>query len=737
MANTYDTSAFPLGSKDPRVLYNNAENEDLFVNDVVNESFVDRPPFRRNRYTLFGMEQAFKRALANIGFESTYLTYAAGVVIQRPTQLVVRGGVYYRVTDPTNVPLTLTGDWAVDSLKLTDVGDAALRSALAALSGAGLSGFSESQAYAANTVGAQLKYLNAPGIDKEQRTFSDADLIPNLGDTKTLDAAIRSGTVRIAVAGDSITQGDADSLYDNSSFAKIMRRLREENPTVTFVFGNFSIAGLGIPSFSNPNYKGMAPPADPFIGFYRPPGDQLTCQWPGGSVVGKSWADHVRDFSPDLVITAFGANDIAWGSLTLEQYNKTAIDYMLTWTKKPSIAWGAAAVPSEISAYIVPVQNAANVARGVARERGLTLLDFNRIHNVRRYGFDVDNPFYIRDDAFAGFPTGWTLDPGTTLAPSVTVPGALEGNGTAIRNLTSQDCNILASFAATSWAATTVAIYYRDLGTNDGTGPQRYSCFCSGTALSLYWAGTLIGVYVLPAAPPDGTAVTIRVEVRGARHRVFLGGIERINVWHYGNVLPGKHGVGIVGGFGSVYGFEAHLANNYPVGRPQLNDVDIYGINDFGTNPSSLGGNGNNHFTMLGNTVIMAGGYFPLMHHIRQVIPKLSSVIAPVVTNGTQVFDVAGTTLQTRIDGNLAGAATYVLATSTGAVANKQDSVLVNVLTARNVVVEVFHSPGNLFLTTTIAFGVGLWQVNASAQFTKGSAGAYANTMTVTAIRVT
>lgn len=135
MANTYDTTAFPLGSKDPRVLYNNAENEDLFVNDIVNEYFVDRPPFRRNRLTLFGMTQAFYRVLANIGFETAYLTYAAGVVIQRPTQLVVRNGIYYSVANPTNVPLALTGDWATDAPKLRDVGDATLRAQLLSTSG--------------------------------------------------------------------------------------------------------------------------------------------------------------------------------------------------------------------------------------------------------------------------------------------------------------------------------------------------------------------------------------------------------------------------------------------------------------------------------------------------------------------------------------------------------------------------------------------------------------------------
>jgi hypothetical protein len=623
-------------------LFDNCETEDEFCNGDANTTITRIGKVIK---TMAGMNADFNDFLINSGFESVHLIYTVGVplTVNRPTQLIDYNGSVYRVKLPSSFPVNLTGVWATDAPKLLDVGDQSLRLLLALSSGAGLVGFTELSTYPANTVGAMLKYLNAPGIDKEQRSFSDLDLLPNLGDTKTLDAAIRKGVVRIALAADSIGQGDADSLYDNSSFAIVMRRLREQNPAVTFVFANFSIAGLGIPSFSNPNYKGQTPPADPFTGFYRAAGDELTCQWPGGSVVGKSWIDHIKDWTPDLVCVAFGANDIAWTGPQLETYSKTAIDAMLGWAKPPSIAWGSAAKPAIVSDYSEQVQLAANVARSVARERNLTLMDFNRLHNVRRFGVDVDDLLYLREDAFTGFPTGWTLDPGTTFALSTVTPGAIEGQGTATRNRLSQNFNLKATCVATNWATTTCGLYYRDLGTNDGTGQARYAVFVSATALSLYWRGAMLGSFSFSSIP-NGTAVTIQVDVRGARHRVYLNGVKRIDVWNYGNVMQGKHGVTAVGGFAAIYAFEAHLGNKYPVGREQLTDKDIYGVNDFYTNQDSVGGNANNHFTKLGNKVIMAAGYFPLMHHIRMIRPEMVNYNASIGLSAPQAIATGGAT---------------------------------------------------------------------------------------------
>lgn len=80
--------------------------------------------------SLSEFEAEFEEVVARLGFESIYLEYAAGVIVQRASQLVRREGELYMVKDRTQVPLALTGVWLTDAAKLTAVGDAALRYAL-------------------------------------------------------------------------------------------------------------------------------------------------------------------------------------------------------------------------------------------------------------------------------------------------------------------------------------------------------------------------------------------------------------------------------------------------------------------------------------------------------------------------------------------------------------------------------------------------------------------------------
>lgn len=134
---TYNTGN-PVPSADARDRYDNSQ---VFDEYVTGSALTTADRLGVIRRTMRGQDSIFMEAVAGIGFESAYLTYGAGVVILRPTQLVLRSGVYYRITDAAEVPLTLTGDWAIDALKLTDVADASLRAALAAANGTGLIAF--------------------------------------------------------------------------------------------------------------------------------------------------------------------------------------------------------------------------------------------------------------------------------------------------------------------------------------------------------------------------------------------------------------------------------------------------------------------------------------------------------------------------------------------------------------------------------------------------------------------
>lgn len=124
----------PDGSSDPRDLYDNAGNIDLFANGS-NPSYLDRKGVSRK--SIRGMEQDFSDFLANSGFEPVHLVYVDGqpLTVSRPTQLIDRDGRTYRVKFPAAFPVTLTGAWATDLTKLVEIDDQALRQDLASAEG--------------------------------------------------------------------------------------------------------------------------------------------------------------------------------------------------------------------------------------------------------------------------------------------------------------------------------------------------------------------------------------------------------------------------------------------------------------------------------------------------------------------------------------------------------------------------------------------------------------------------
>lgn len=136
---TYRTGN-PLGSKDPRDLYDNAENFDAAINDVENPSFEDR--FGRQRTTLRGYDDQFQQFLLNSGYENIG-DYAAGLEITARNQIFWRDGELYRAGAVLELPYTTTGDWGSEEGLFVAVGDQSLRQDLAQPSGAGMVGYGD------------------------------------------------------------------------------------------------------------------------------------------------------------------------------------------------------------------------------------------------------------------------------------------------------------------------------------------------------------------------------------------------------------------------------------------------------------------------------------------------------------------------------------------------------------------------------------------------------------------
>ncbi|KIC79562.1 glycosyl hydrolase family 28-related protein [Pseudomonas sp. C5pp] len=126
------------GSSSPFDLHDNAGVLDLLLNGPLGEC-LNRLGVPLKSWV--GIMQQVTDYLIDQGYESVYLTYGAGVVAQRQTQLVQRSGELYRVMNATDIPLTLTGTWESDAPKLQAVGDAALRQALASQSGSTMIGW--------------------------------------------------------------------------------------------------------------------------------------------------------------------------------------------------------------------------------------------------------------------------------------------------------------------------------------------------------------------------------------------------------------------------------------------------------------------------------------------------------------------------------------------------------------------------------------------------------------------
>ncbi|MDD2114157.1 tail fiber domain-containing protein [Pseudomonas asiatica] len=105
----------PDGSSSPFDLHDNAGNLDLGVNS---EELIFTDRTGKNRDTWAGFEKKFSDLLISQGYESVYLEYAPGVVVERQTQLVQVGGELYRVKDVDDLPLALSGDWEIDAPKL-------------------------------------------------------------------------------------------------------------------------------------------------------------------------------------------------------------------------------------------------------------------------------------------------------------------------------------------------------------------------------------------------------------------------------------------------------------------------------------------------------------------------------------------------------------------------------------------------------------------------------------------
>src|SRR5690554_471435 len=171
---TYSTGN-PLGSSDPRDLYDNAENLDNLVNGG-QAAYNDR--LGKSRKSWQGMEEEFAAFIAASGYQFAG-DYAAGIEITQYNQVVRdSSGEFWRASGSTALPYTTTGAGLPEGGALVAVGDAALRQELAGspLSGNGAAIVNGATIYVGSV--AELEALPAP-VEGQQAVVYGSGFIYN------------------------------------------------------------------------------------------------------------------------------------------------------------------------------------------------------------------------------------------------------------------------------------------------------------------------------------------------------------------------------------------------------------------------------------------------------------------------------------------------------------------------------------------------------------------------------
>lgn len=230
----------PDGSDDPRDLVDNAQIYDLLVNGPLGE-YLSRLGYPLKSWR--GILKQVTDYLIAQSYESIYLVYGAGIVVDRQTQLVQRSGELYRVTNASDIPLTLTGVWATDAAKLQAVGDAALRQALAATGGSAIIGTPR------GTLEVDLLDLHADDVVLQTNINNAIKRIPVSNHAQPLMAHssnVINHNQGVVVLGDSISHGAyAGNCYTNAWVSLLAKAVNAQ-------FGAKNIGVMPMDALYNP-----------------------------------------------------------------------------------------------------------------------------------------------------------------------------------------------------------------------------------------------------------------------------------------------------------------------------------------------------------------------------------------------------------------------------------------------------------------------------------------------------
>lgn len=410
---------------------------------------------------------------------------------------------------------------------------------------------------------------------------------PNIRFNAAMDAARAAGVLRITVVGDSITEG-AGMSYANTYAENLQRLLQIEMPSVEVILTNLAIGGRNLAQLADPAYTATAANVSPGNFYLPPPTGINSSYWPNGSTTGKSWRDHVRDTSPDMIVLAHGENS-GLDTVAFRDAFFNFETYSQTWAKKPWFALVSALVPEGAEADRQDKQAFADFLHFTAIDRGYGHIDANAWYRLMRDGKRRNLvPSYEEAD-FVGWgdATKWQTQNGVSLT-GLTL--TTQEGGRAERQVSARDFDLVDYFTLGSVSVRWQCEARRRPGTNDvyliqtafndqGDG--------NGGAVRLYFRDQLIAVSRFPVIA-SGQSVRIRAKFSGPLVQVWHNNILVFSARSNVGMYAGAFAIGTAGGSGTHAQFRVALAPEYKAAQTGYFD-SAYLLNDNLHHPSGDG----------------------------------------------------------------------------------------------------------------------------------------------------
>lgn len=243
---SYNTNN-PVGSTDPRDLYDNAGNLDKFVNGD-QPFYADRLGKQRLSYSGMehdfqnsqeGREAEFQQFLADAAFVFIG-NYAGSLTFTNRSQYTIRDSVPYRLAPSATVPYTTSGNWALESSSFTPINsDDILRQDLAAADGSSKVAFvAAGGSTVPTTVQARLRKIVVRSDYSTDAAFNAAAAsAPNIDASNNFAAPVlpTGGGAAIAL-GDTARDAKAALVVSGTQFPSGTRPVVKYGSASTVVF---------------------------------------------------------------------------------------------------------------------------------------------------------------------------------------------------------------------------------------------------------------------------------------------------------------------------------------------------------------------------------------------------------------------------------------------------------------------------------------------------------------------